>query len=316
MSEEKFQPLNGLIPKYPVEALQDIANSARWHLKSKKRTNEQIIYVQNLIFELIEIYFNEEQEKEIESLKDEARANLSFHGWDEYPDLYPFALQSNRYGSSLEYIGDRRELESASHDNTDEADALYEVIDWLKDNETEEGFVDGEPCEYFYALSLSLVSDAVYFIHSIEKNASKTGIITTTLGGLHPITRAAMKAMKALNYGHIKRVEDSHTREVESLNKKIEELRSNIERFTNKISVDEKNKKATLKKATDTRHKKNRDAKNLVCADWVKNKNNFKSATSASEHYKTWLEAKGFYYTPLSIRNWILMYAKEKNIKW
>ncbi|WP_447880667.1 hypothetical protein, partial [Serratia fonticola] len=209
MSEEKFLPLDSAIPRYPVEALSDVASSIRWSLKHKKRTNEQIEHVQNLIFELIEIYFNEEQEKEIQRLKDDAQANLMYRKWDNDPehysndpDLYPFALQHNRYGEFLEFIGERGELDSPSYENMDEVDALYEIIDWLKDNETEEGFVDAEPFEYFYALGLSLVADAVIFIRSLENSQGKTGTVKITLGGLHPITRAAMKAMKAVGYGN------------------------------------------------------------------------------------------------------------------
>lgn len=316
MPEKKFLPLDSDIPLYPVEALRDIASSVRWSLKHKKRTNEQIEHVQNLIFELIEIYFNEEQEKEIQRLRDEAQATLMYSRWREELDLYPFAIQHNRYGDSLEFIGDSRELDSPSYENTDEVDALYEIIEWLKDNETEEGFVDAEPFEYFYALSLSLIADAVVFIRSLENNQNKIGTVKVTLGGLHPITRAAMKAMKAMGYGNERKTEDCYERKLSDLNNKVEELVKQIAARDSYNSEEENKKKATIKKATDSRHKKNREAKSIVCDDWLKSRNNFKSAMDAAEHYKVWLEGKEFYYGVLTVRNWILMHAKKHQVKW
>lgn len=316
MSEDNFLPLDSDIPLYPVEGLRDIANSVRWTLKHKKRTNEQIKHVQNLIFELIEIYFNEEQEKEVYRLKDEAWANLRYHRWDEDPDLYPFALQYSRNGEFLEFIGDPGELDSPNHENTDEVDALYEIIDWLRDNETEEGFVDAEPFEYFYALTLSLIADAIIFIRSLESNQDKFGVVKVTLGGLHPITRAAMKAMKAVGYGNERKIKDFYEIKLGCLNSKVEELTKEIADHTSKISVEEDRKKNTIKKATDSRHKKNREAKNIVCDDWLKKRSDFKSAMDAAEHYKSWLEGKGFYYGVLTVRNWILMHAKKHQVKW
>lgn len=312
MTDEKYLPLDFPIPFYPVEALGDIASSARWELKHRKRTNEQIEHVQTLIFELIEIYFYEEQQKEIQRLEDETRENLKYRD----DDIYPFAIQHNSYGDSLVFVGEKSELNAPSCDSVDEIDALYEIIDWLKDNETVEGFVDAEPCEYFYALSLSMTADAVIFIRSLEKSQSKLGTIKITIGGIHPITRAAMKAMKALGYGHERKTEAFYEKKLSGLHDQIEDLIKLVAMHAGNNSVEESRKKATIKKATDSRHKKNREAKNMVCDDWLKNRNNFKSAMAAAGHYKTWLEGQGFYYEPLTIRNWILMHAKQHQIKW
>ncbi|WP_145524803.1 hypothetical protein [Yersinia rohdei] len=316
MSDEKFLPLDSAIPLYPVEILRDIAGSVRWALKHKKRTNEQIKHVQNLIFELIEIYFNEEQEKEVQRLQEKVQANLMYSRWKDEPDLYPFAFQHNRYGEFLEFIGDRSELDAPNYDNMDEVDALYEVIDWLKDNETEEGFVDAEPFEYFYALSLSMIADAVYFIRSLENSQSNVGTIKISLSGLHPITRASMKAMKALMYGNERKTEAFYEHKLDSLNSKIEDLTKQIKEHASNVSVEENRKKATIKKATDSRHKKNREARKLVEDDWYLNKSGFNSSMTAAAYYSEWLLPQGYAYSQTTVRNWILMYAKNRNVKW
>lgn len=54
--EDYFSPLNGEIPLYPVEELEKIANHVRFFLRMNKRTDKQIKYIQNLIYQLIEIY--------------------------------------------------------------------------------------------------------------------------------------------------------------------------------------------------------------------------------------------------------------------
>lgn len=316
MTEEKFLPLDSAIPLYPVEALRDIAASVRWTLKHKKRTNEQIKHVQNLICELIEIYFNEEQEKEIQRLKDEVQASLMYSRWKDEPDLYPFAFQHNRYGESLEFIGEPSQLDSPNYDNMDEVDALYEVIDWLKDNETEEGFIDAEPFEYFYALSLSMIADAVYFIRSLENSQSNTGTVKVSLSGLHPITRAAMKAMKALVYGDERKTKDFYEHSLDTLNNKIEDLTRQVIENASNVFVEENRKKSHNKKSNGLSAQKNREAKKLVEDDWYLNKAAFNSSMTAAVHYSEWLIPQGYAYSQTTVRNWILMYAKNRGVKW
>lgn len=97
------------------------------------------------------------------------------------------------------FIGHTSDLDVPNEENMDPIDALGEIVHWLKDDETEDGFIDAEPCEYFYALSLSLINDAVSFIKLIGKKPVRKGNIS--LGVSHPITEAAMKAYKTMCYG-------------------------------------------------------------------------------------------------------------------
>ncbi|MBC0852590.1 hypothetical protein [Pantoea stewartii] len=313
MSTDLDRPLDFDIPTYPVEALSDIADLARCELKLRNRTNEQISHVQTLIFDLVEIYFYEEQLKEISRLEDEARAKLKF---SDDANIYPFSIAYDRFGTRLEFIGDIKDIQSPTFDTVDMVDALYDIMDWFKDNESEEGFVNAEPCEYFYALCLYLVRDSVSFTRSLESEQDKLGRIKIPLGALHPVTRAAMKAMKAMSYANEHRLTCNYEKKLEELNSQIIELKRQVADQKNIALVAEDRKKETLKKAADSRHEKNRQAKNIVCEDWLINKNDFRSAMKAAEFYKTWLEAKGFYYGVITIRNWILMHAKDNQIKW
>lgn len=53
----------------------------------------------------------------------------------------------------------------------------------------------------------------------------------------------------------------------------------------------------------------------LVCQDWFEKKSIYKTAMEAAGYYKTWLESKSYVYELITIRNWILLYAKEKGVR-
>ncbi|WP_176487137.1 hypothetical protein [Candidatus Regiella insecticola] len=176
--EDYFSPLNGEIPLYPVEELEKIANHVRLFLRMNKRTDKQIKYIQNLIYQLIEIYCH-------------------------------------------------YELKENNKENTDTVDALGEIVHWLKDDETEDGFIDAEPCEYFYVLSLSLINDAVSFIKLLDQRPIEKEDIKISVCMLHPITRAAMKAYKAMCYGDKIKTEAMHESQLNKLYKENSLLKKN-----------------------------------------------------------------------------------------
>ncbi|AIR04567.1 hypothetical protein JT31_08065 [Cedecea neteri] len=308
MSEQHTLPLDFSIPTYPITALNEIANHARRILSRKKRTNSQVIHVQNLIMDLIDVYWQEEREKEIQRLETEVRQNIAYFRW-EGDELYPFAYVHNRYGEFLEFVGDDNDLDIYDLDNVE---VLNEIIEWFVDNESSEGFIDAEPAEYFSAMALLLIADAVYPNPFQDDNPDTT----ITLSDMSFIVQPAMNAMKAMGYSRRAEAVTAQQQKLEAFEEKRAALEHQLILADNDLSALKNEKKVSSKKATDAKHARNRKASQLVCDDWLKNRANFKSAMKAAEHYQLWLEEQGYHNSLITVRNWILLHAKHHQIKW
>lgn len=308
MSEQHTLPLDFSIPTYPITALNEIANHARRILSRKKRTNSQVIHVQNLIMDLIDVYWQEEREKEIQRLETEVRQNIAYFRW-EGDELYPFAYVHNRYGEFLEFVGDDNDLDIYDLDNVE---VLNEIIEWFVDNESSEGFIDAEPAEYFSAMALLLIADAVYPNPFQDDNPDTT----ITLSDMSFIVQPAMNAMKAMGYSRQAEAVTAQQQKLEAFEEKRAALEHQLILADNDLSALKNEKKVSSKKATDAKHARNRKASQLVCDDWLKNRANFKSAMKAAEHYQLWLEEQGYHNSLITVRNWILLHAKHHQIKW
>ncbi|EOC0003964.1 hypothetical protein ACI0X4_003852 [Cronobacter turicensis] len=308
MSEQHTLPLDFSIPTYPITALNEIANHARRILSRKKRTNSQVIHVQNLIMDLIDVYWQEEREKEIQRLETEVRQNIAYFRW-EGDELYPFACVHNRYGEFLEFVGDDNDLDIYDLDNVE---VLNEIIEWFVDNESSEGFIDAEPAEYFSAMALLLIADAVYPNPFQDDNPDTT----ITLSDMSFIVQPAMNAMKAMGYSRQAEAVTAQQQKLEAFEEKRAALEHQLILADNDLSALKNEKKVSSKKATDAKHARNRKASQLVCDDWLKNRANFKSAMKAAEHYQLWLEEQGYHNSLITVRNWILLHAKHHQIKW
>lgn len=271
MSKEKLQPSKSLILTYIVNELKSIAEMAKLKLENRKRSDDQIKHVQGLIYDLIRIRSDEIREEDVS---------------------YPMG------NNELDSINEPIVLSYLDHEGRDNVVALFENIDWLKYKETEEGFIDAEQCEYFYALSMLMVDDVLQKISVLENEESDKSILKVSI--------AQMIARKAFDYGDVLN------------NKSLYEYKLDAQ-----ISEEENRRKDASKKATDGKYRKNREAKKLICEDWYNNRNSFQSSMKAAEHYKKWIEEKEyslnrtkFSYEVLTVRKWILEYAKEKGIKW
>ncbi|PSN09204.1 hypothetical protein [Siccibacter turicensis] len=313
MSEQHTLPLDFSIPSFPIRDLNQIASRARWILTLNKRTNSQISHVQKLIMDLIDIYWQEEREKEIQKMEAEAKERLAEHHWgeegDEEPDLYPFALRHNRYGEFLEYVGDENEVDLQ---DLDDVEVLDEIIDWFADNESSEGFINAEPAEYFSAMTLWLIADAVCPNPFLDKNPDST----ITLRDMSYIVQSAVMVMKSICYANQAEAVRVHQQKLEASEEKCTALEHQLILADNDLSALKNEKKVSSKKATDAKHARNRKASQLVCEDWLKNRANFKSAMKAAEHYQLWLEEQGYHNSLITVRNWILLHAKRHQIKW
>lgn len=305
---DTFLPLSGVIPNYPFEKLSDVAYLARYHLKKKNRTDEQVMSVQKLIFELMDVYFEDKRNEAISDLESEKMQEVRYAREYDYVDLYPFAVELSHYSDHWVFIGDDSDLgDIPTSENTDETEALYEILDWLPDNESEDGFIDAEPVEYFAALTLSLISDVI-----IMTNDKKSSVSTVSLSYIGDVLLKIGKSSGVMcELALEKKLEDKNS----YLSSEIEELKVKLDELTGNQKKAEIKKKKNIDKAVNSRHKKNREAKSMVCEDWKVNKNNFKSAMKAAEHYAMWLEEKSYFFETITIRNWLYLYAKENNIK-
>lgn len=307
---DEFSPLSGFIPSYRFEQLSEIANSARYHLNKNNRTDSQIITVQKLIFELIEVYFEDKKNEAIAELESDKIQELRYAHEYEFIDLYPFCAEANRDGEYLVFIGEESDLgDIPTHENTDEIDALYDTLEWLPDNESDEGFIDAEPYEYFAALTLSLIADAIKMTDELNNDSERR---VYSFFYICDVFLKIGKSSKFMNEAYLEQKHEGELSEALSenlaLKNKLEELMGHNE----KVEIQQKK---NIDKAVNSRHKKNREAKNIVCEDWGINKNNFSSTQKAAEHYVTWLEDKNYFYSTVTIRNWIFLYSKENKIK-
>lgn len=303
MSEQHTLPLDFSIPTYPITALNEIANLARRILSRKKRTNSQVIHVQNLIMDLIDVYWQEEREKEIQRLETEVRRNIAYFRW-EGDELYPFAYVHNRYGEFLEFVGDDNDLDI--HD-LDDVEVLNEIIEWFVDNESPEGFIDAEPAEYFSAMALWLIADAVCPNPFQDKEPASS--VTC-----REVSFAVEPAMKVIGFARQAEAMIDYVRKFQISEEKIAEFEKQKARMNSDLSTHKKNRKDYSKKATDAKHAKSRRASQLVREDWLKNRAKFKSSVDAAEHYKAWLQERSMHYSLVVIRRWILTEAKQHDI--
>ncbi|MBK5142874.1 hypothetical protein I2494_03935 [Budviciaceae bacterium BWR-B9] len=290
----EFLSLEKRVP-YRYGKLSSIAYEAQGILKAKNRTDVQLQNVLNLIFDLIQVYFEEEKDLAINKLREEILGRVYYSEQEvSIDDVYPFQWEYlDKYTHHLEFIGDSNDLDCPSAENTDDVDALYEILDWLKENENEDGFLDAEPREYYAALALHYISFVIERYESFEGSISLTSLDSTII------------ACNALSIGNI--IHETG---------KYKKITNDIQAENNELKIKENRKKKALAKATNSKHKRNREAKRIVCDEWLKNKSNHKSAAAAAKFYKVWLDERGYSYEITTIRLWILTHAKENNVKW
>lgn len=307
---DEFSPLSGIIPSYQFEQLPNVTNAARYHLKKKNRTDAQIITVQKLIFELIDVYFEDKKNEAITELENEKWQEVRYAREYDYVDLYPFDAQSDRYGVHWTFIGDDSDLgDIPTRENTDDIEALYDILEWLPDNESDEGFTDAEPCEYFAVLTLSLIADVISMTNEFNSNSHI---------GPHLffyICDTFLKIGKSSQFMNEAYLKGKYEGELSKAESEVLMLRRRLDELIGENKKVEIQQKKNIDKAVNSRHRKNREAKKMVCEDWVLNRRNYTSTMKAAEYYVSWLEKQNHYFSIITVRNWILLYAKANNIK-
>ncbi|ETT07286.1 MULTISPECIES: hypothetical protein [Providencia] len=276
-------------PSYKYGKLRNVIDEAQSILKAKKRTDQQLNNVLNLMYELMDEYIENEKSIEINRLKISIRNDIEQGKYNtDLDDLYPFQwVDIGKREFDLEFIGDDYDIDYCNFDNTDIIELLYKVLDKLK--ESDDFFSDAEPREYFAALSLH------YAFPVTDRYDSFNSVSITSLD-------STIIACNALSMGNILHETGKYIK----INKGIADENKRLQ------EKNERNKKL-LVKANDTKHKKNREAKELVCNDWVIRRKEFKNAIEAAKYYSPWLLKRGYGYSDTTIQRWILEHAKHVN---
>lgn len=337
-----FDPLIGKVPFAPFSNLSDIADRARWLLRN--RTTEQIKAIVRDIDWQIDEYFYGLREKAIDSLKDNDYQQITDK--HNYRDPYTekertieiavpvYCYQTHEW----EWEDDGNfELDVPLREDSSEIEAFKECEDYWCEIASEE-LPDGKIYEFFAALSLWMLADTIYFI---ENNS-------LSLAGEY-----AIKAMDAICYAEnlreVEHIKTAHTLELaqtlescntqntisyaqhlqeienikntyeselvkthDALNKQIEALQELV-RLQQEEEVKKKAERAS--QLNKNRHRKNHTAREMVIAEWLKDKSKFSSAEKAGNYLVDWLFNQGFQYETRTITNWIRDYAKQNGIK-
>jgi hypothetical protein len=232
---ETFDPRLDTVPDYPFSILPQIAERARYLLRS--RTTEQINYAASGIDWAINEYFRTVREEEIQRLWTLlVLPNHDDEGWDiqKAYELFEWEYTSNDGDGfwSSKSNQDDVELSIPTAETTSEVDAFKVCIDWW-DNISGDGLPDEKPYELFAVLSLWLLADAMKWLglDSVDENIDQamaaldaamrqmgvktvaTNINMSLAGG------CALNAMDAVCYAeHLKEITKIHD---DYLNKQV-----------------------------------------------------------------------------------------------
>lgn len=288
-----FNPISGEVPYHPFSHLPTIAWRARALLES--HTAEQVGVAAQNIECAIDEYFSTLKRKEIDRLRREATT------LDE-PGIVP------------EWLPNDDDLDVPTASDTSEVDALKACVDdWGKD------FVDEKPFVLFAVLALSLLAEALSWLHNGSVTESTDQLDTLFDAAMREIRleqlktntnlsiagSCALKAMDAVCHAE-------HLRDVEI----VEEKYATKLKASELVDATRKEAQTKLIKAlNDARHRKRNEAVEAVKKEWEKDPSKFLSAEKAGLYFSDWLSNRGFEYEPRTVTGWIRAHAKEKGVR-
>lgn len=220
---KNFDPLTGQVPYWPFGKLSGVAWSARNLLRN--RSKDQIEQIANTASDSIDEYFRQAKDEEIARLQNDQE-------WE--------FLEVDEDGNVRGLNSDREnELEFPTSDNTSDLDALTESVGTWS-NIFDDGSPDPEDYEYFAAMALWKVADAIYKVtfsydfnngKDIKKDRQKLTASDFSAAGEYAID--AMETIcHAVNLRDARRMED---------------------RFQERIKAAEKHTSAKVQKANDAK---------------------------------------------------------------
>lgn len=220
---KNFDPLTGQVPYWPFGKLSGVAWRARNLLRN--RTKDQIEQIANTASDSIDEYFRQAKDEEIARLQNDQE-------WE--------FLEVDEDGNVRGLNSDREnELEFPTSDNTSDLDALAESVGTWS-NIFDDGSPDPEDYEYFAAMALWKLADAIYKVtHSYDY---KTG-------------EDVKKDRQKLTPSDLSMAGDSAIESMESVchAANLRDARRQEERFQEKIKAAEMHTSAKVQKANDAK---------------------------------------------------------------
>ncbi|NVO07443.1 MAG: hypothetical protein HXX19_16670 [Rhodoferax sp.] len=305
---KNFDPVNGQVPYWPFGKLSGVAWRARSLLRN--RTKDQIEQIANTASDSIDEYFRQAKDEEIARLEKEQE-------WE----FLEFDVDGNVRGLNSDR---ENELDFPTSDNTSDLDALSESVGTWSDI-FDDGSPDPEDYEYFAAMALWKLADAIYKVtYSYD---FKTGVDVKkdrqklTPSDLSVAGECAIEAMEAVC--HAANLRDARRQE---------------DRYQEKIKAAEKHTSAKVQKANDAKweaiqaqeaKQKSENAKKMaalskasrnksmasVLSQWDQDAALQKlSAAKAGNKLSNWLASQDLeFFEPRTVSLWISAHKKAKS---
>lgn len=314
---EKFDPLTGDVPAHPFTNLPEIARRARSILIG--RNKDQIASAAKRIDAEIERYFSDLKTQAVDELQAKLQDNqeefLRFFEWDG----------KNSWSGRWSYKDEMdEELEIPTAMNSSEVDALKTIIEnrdscfFLPKGQPlpdVEHWQEGQTHELFAVLSLWLLADAIDWSQNKMKN------------NLSVAGEYAISAMDAVCFAeHVREVdwaEQFHKKcMIEISDRQENRIKGMVDGIRKDLAAEQiahaSEKQARRSERLNiARHAKSNHAKEIVCKEWEKIKNDFSSAEKAGEHFADWVVAQGLLkkVADRTVRDWILDHAKKIGVR-
>jgi hypothetical protein len=305
---DNFDPLNGQVAYWPFPQNSGIVWRARNLLR--KRTSEQIKHLANFSVQIIDEYFSQAKEDEIDKLKSDGE--WSYFDCDE---------DGNIVDVNEERLNER---DFPTPENTTEIDALTECIDGWSDV-FGDGSANPEPFEYFATMALWKVADAIDRVtYSYDfKSKTYTKKDRKKLES-HDYTRAAASAIEAMEA--ICRAES--LRDIERREKRFDEQLQAAETHTSakvlkaneakwKLLQEQEVKQKTdhAKKMAELSKANRNKSMAATLAHWDQDASLQKlSIAKAGIKLSAWLATQDLYFfEPRTVSQWISAHKKSKS---
>lgn len=303
-----FDPTKDRLPFGPFNHANTIAWRARSILKGRSR--EQIVDIAGDIDAILESYFDQERLYGIKEVKAAGRHDLL--KTDE--DGNVCSLEDEAY----------EEFNIRNSDNTPELYALQEAIhDYFDPSAL--GIENLSEHEYFAVFALTKLDDYFtqyeYEFDMETLQRKKRNNRNLSIGDLSLMGDYLLDAIEAINYSEkkkeIERISQRYETQIRdikdnseaSLEKKVNEVRSEIHEENEKI------RKEQSKAGNEIRHALNRSIKKMVL-DWFdEDPRKFVSAEKAADEFNERLLDQNLNYAHRTIADWVRKHARERGIR-